>query len=554
MRNSLQSDIILWINFQSLELEYLDIQAIKKVIQNGNAVLGIEMGSTRIKAVLIDEKHNPIASGSHGWENRFENGVWTYHLDDVWTGLQDAYKNLKDNVFEKYGVKLTKLKAMGFSAMMHGYLPFDKDGKQLAEFRTWRNTITEKASSELTELFKFNIPQRWSIAHLYQAILNQEEHISNIDFLTTLEGYVHWMLTGKKVIGIGEAAGMFPIDSTKNCYDEKMVEQFNALVKQKGYSFDLLQLLPEILLAGDLAGTLTKEGALLLDPTGELESGCPLCPPEGDAGTGMVATNSVAAKTGNISAGTSIFGMIVLDKALSDVYTEIDMVTTPTGKPVAMVHCNTCTSDLDAYVKLFAEVLTNSGVEVNKPALYDMLYLEALKGDADCNGIISFNYYSGEPVTDTAEGRPLLVRMPDSKFNLANFMRAQLYGTMATLRLGMNILFDKENVQIAKLLGHGGLFKTPVVGQKLMAGALNTPVAVMETAGEGGAWGIALLAAYMANKGKESLEEYLDNKVFAEYKATVIEPDKADVDGFNEYINRYESAVAVEKSAINTLK
>lgn len=533
----------------------MDIQTVKNTIENGNSVLGIEMGSTRIKAVLIDEKHNPIASGSHGWENRFENGVWTYHMDDVWTGLQDAYKNLKDDVFEKYGVKLTKVKSMGFSAMMHGYLPFDKDGKQLAEFRTWRNTITEKAAEELTEIFDFNIPQRWSIAHLYQAILNNEDHLPQIDFLTTLEGYVHWMLTGEKVIGIGEAAGMFPIDSTKNCYDEKMVADFDAKIQEKGYNWKLLDILPKILVAGENAGCLTKDGALLLDPTGELESGCPLCPPEGDAGTGMVATNSVAAKTGNISAGTSIFGMIVLDKALSDVYTEIDMVTTPTGKPVAMVHCNTCTSDLDAYVKLFAEVLANSGVEVNKPALYDILYAEALKGDADCNGIISFNYYSGEPVTDTAEGRPLLVRMPDSKFTLANFMRAQLYGTMATLRLGMNILFDKENVKIEKLLGHGGLFKTPVVGQKLMAGALNTPVAVMETAGEGGAWGIALLASYMVNKNdNEILENYLENKVFADYKASVIEPDMKDVEGFNAYIKRYESAVAVEKTAIDVLK
>lgn len=532
----------------------MNIQAIKSTIENGNAVLGIEMGSTRIKAVLIDEKHNPIASGAHDWENRFENGVWTYHLDDVWAGLQDAYKNLKADVESKYGVKLSTLKSMGFSAMMHGYLPFDKAGNQLAEFRTWRNTITEQASAELTSLFKFNIPQRWSIAHLYQTILNKEDHIPNIDFLTTLEGYVHWMLTGEKVIGIGEAAGMFPIDSTKNCYDEKMVAQFDELVASKGYSLKLQDILPKILLAGDNAGALTEDGAKLLDPTGELVAGCPLCPPEGDAGTGMVATNSVAVKTGNISAGTSIFAMIVLDKQLSDVYTEIDMVTTPTGKPVAMVHCNTCTSDLDAYVKLFAEVLKNSGVEVNKPALYDMLYAEALKGDADCNGIVSFNYYSGEPVTDTVEGRPLTVRMPDSKFTLANFMRAQLYGTMATLRLGMNILFYKEKVEIEKLLGHGGLFKTPVVGQRLMAGAMNTPVAVMETAGEGGAWGIALLAAYMVNKDNETLEEYLDNKVFADYKASVIEPFTEDVGGFNAYIKRYESAVEIEKSAIKNLK
>lgn len=533
----------------------MNIQEIKYTIQNGNSVMGIEMGSTRIKAVLIDENHNPVASGAHDWENRLENGIWTYHLDDVWAGLQDAFAKLKNEVNEKYGVKLTKLKAMGFSAMMHGYLPFDKDGRQLAEFRTWRNTITEQSATELTRLFNFNIPQRWSIAHLYQAILNNEAHIPQIDFLTTLEGYVHWMLTGEKVIGIGEAAGMFPIDSTKNCYDEKMAADFDKAVADKGYSLKLLDILPRILLAGEDAGTLTEKGALLLDPTGELEAGIPLCPPEGDAGTGMVATNSVAVKTGNISAGTSIFAMVVLDKKLSDVYTEIDMVTTPTGKPVAMVHCNTCTSDLDAYVKLFAEVLKNMGAEVNKPALYDMLYAKALKGDADCNGIISFNYYSGEPVTDTQEGRPLLVRNPDSKFSLANFMRAQLYGTMATLRLGMNILFDRENVKIEKLLGHGGLFKTPVVGQKLMAGAMNTPVAVMETAGEGGAWGIALLASYRVNKAdNQTLEEYLDNNVFADYKASVIEPDANDVDGFNAYIKQYENAVAIEKAAINVLK
>lgn len=533
----------------------MDIQTVKSAIENGKAVMGIEMGSTRIKAVLIDEKHNPVAQGSHDWENRFENGVWTYRLDDVWEGLRDAYKNLKEDVFEKYGVRLTRLKSMGFSAMMHGYLPFDKDGNQLAEFRTWRNTITEQAALELTKLFGFNIPQRWSIAHLYQAVLNGEAHVGSIDFLTTLEGYVHWQLTGEKVIGIGEAAGMFPIDSTKNCYNEKMVSAFDEKIADKGFSWKLTDILPKILVAGECAGTLTREGAVLLDPTGELESGIPLCAPEGDAGTGMVATNSVAAKTGNVSAGTSIFAMVVLDKMLSDVYTEIDMVTTPTGKPVAMVHCNTCTSDLDAYVKLFAEVLRNSGVEVNKPALYDMLYAEALKGEADCDGIVSFNYYSGEPVTDTAEGRPLTVRMPDTKFTLANFMRAQLYSTMATLRLGMNILFDKENVEIEKLLGHGGLFKTRIVGQKLMAGAMNTPVAVMETAGEGGAWGIALLAAYMSNKKDgETLEDYLENRVFADYKASVIEPDKADVDGFNKYIERYKSAVAVEKSAIANLK
>ncbi len=533
----------------------MNIENTKIAISNGNTILGIELGSTRIKAVLIDENHTPIAQGAHDWENRFENGVWTYHLDDVWAGIQDAFKNLKEDVLEKYGTKLTKIKSMGVSAMMHGYLPFDKDGNQLAEFRTWRNTITEESAGILTKLFNFNIPQRWSIAHLYQAILNGEEHTKDIAFLTTLEGYVHWKLTGRKVIGIGEAAGMFPIDSEKNCYDEKMVSAFDELIAEKGYVWKLSDILPEILLAGDFAGELTNDGALLLDPTGELNSGFTLCAPEGDAGTGMVATNSVASLTGNVSAGTSVFAMIVLPKMLSKVYTEIDMVTTPTGKPVAMVHCNTCTSDLDAWVKLFAEVLENSGVKVNKGELYDMLYNKALEGDTDCGGVLSFNYYSGEPVTDTSEGRPLLVRTPDAKMNLANFMRNQLYSTMATLRLGMNILLDDEGIKLSKLLGHGGLFKTAIVGQRLMAGAMNVPVAVMETAGEGGAWGIALLASYMANKENgESLEDYLNNKVFSENKGTTIEPYKEDVEGFNEYMKKYTKAIAVEKSAIENVK
>lgn len=528
---------------------------IKKSIESGNTYLGIELGSTRIKAVLIDDTHTPIASGAHGWENQLKDGIWTYSMDAVWAGLQDAYAQLKKDVLDNYGVKLTKMNAMGFSAMMHGYLPFDKNGKQLAEFRTWRNTITEQAASELTKLFKFNIPQRWSIAHLYQAILNGEGHVGDIDYLTTLEGYVHWMLTGQKVIGIGEAAGMFPIDSDKNCYNEKMVADFDKLIADKGFIWKLEEILPKILVAGEDAGELTKEGALLLDPTGELESGIKLCAPEGDAGTGMVATNSVAALTGNISAGTSIFAMIVLDKMLSDVYTEIDMVTTPTGKPVAMVHCNTCTSDLDAWVKMFAQVISASGYEVNKPALYDMLYEQALKGDTDCDGIVSFNYYSGEPVTGTEEGRPLIARLPDTSFSLPNFMRAQLYSTMATLRIGMDILFDKENIKVNRLLGHGGLFKTKYVGQRLMAGAMNTPVAVMETAGEGGAWGIALLAAYLMKKDvDESLESYLDSKVFGTNPATVENPVEEDVVGFNAYMERYKKAIAVEKSAIENIK
>ena len=533
----------------------MDRQTICTAIQNGETALGVEFGSTRIKAVLIDADCKVLAQGSFDWENTLSDGIWTYPLSLVWEGLRGAYGAVKQAVQEKYGVTLTKIGSIGISAMMHGYLPFDKDGNQLAEFRTWRNTITEAAAAELTERFRFNIPQRWSIAHLYQAILNGESHVKDIAFLTTLEGYVHWRLTGEKVIGVGEAAGMFPVDSRKNCYDETMVSDFDGLIENRHYPWQLLDILPKILLAGENAGTLTEQGALLLDPTGDLASGIPLCPPEGDAGTGMVATNSVAPLTGNVSAGTSIFLMAVLNKPLSAVYTEIDMVATPTGAPVAMVHCNTCTSDLDAWVRLFSEVLKNAGADLPKPALYDMLYDFALQGDADCGGLVGCNYYSGEPVTDTAEGRPLFVRMPDANFTLANFMRNQIFSAMATLRLGMDILFQKENITLNRLLGHGGLFKTPLVGQKLMAGALGVPVSVMETAGEGGAWGIALLASYMRNKdGGETLEAHLDNKVFGENKGTTVTPDKTDVDGFNRYMTRYKAAVAVEKAAIDRLK
>lgn len=528
---------------------------IKREIENGETILGIELGSTRIKAVLIGSDHSPIASGAHGWNNTLKNGVWTYSMEEVWSGLQDAYASLKKDVMQKYGVKLTTFRSMGFSAMMHGYLPFDKDGNQLAEFRTWRNTITEKAAAMLTELFDFNIPQRWSIAHLCQAILNGEEHVGDIDFITTLSAYVHWRLTGKKVIGVGEASGMFPIDSEKNDYDSEMLKKFDDAFKDKGYKWKIADILPKVLVAGDEAGTLTPEGAKLLDPDGDLKPGIPLCPPEGDAGTGMVATNSVASLTGNISAGTSIFAMLVLEKKLSSVYTEIDMVTTPSGKPVAMVHCNTCTSDLDAWVGLFSQVIENYGYEVSKPKLYDMLYEQALNGAPDGGGLVSFNYYSGETITGTDEGRPLFTRMPDAPLNLPEFMRTQLYSTMATLRLGMDILFEKENITIKRLLGHGGLFKTPVVGQRLMAGAMGVPVAVMETAGEGGAWGIALLSAYMSNKAEgETLEDYLDNKVFGDNPGTSIDPDPTDAEGFNEFIKRYKKAVAVEKAAAQALK
>lgn len=519
---------------------------------NGTESLGIEFGSTRIKAVLIDNDFNPIATGSHDWENKLVNGIWTYSLDDVWKGLQDAYSRLNDDVFKRYGVKIKKLSSIGFSAMMHGYLPFDENGNQLAEFRTWRNTITSEAAGKLTELFDFNIPQRWSIAHLYQAIFNGEEHVKDISYLTTLAGYVHWKLSDKKVLGIGEASGMFPIDSAANTYDAEMMQQFDNIPEVSKFSWRLADILPEVLQAGDSAGTLTENGAKLIDPTGNLEPGCILCPPEGDAGTGMVATNSVRVKTGNVSAGTSIFSMIVLDKLLSKVHEEIDMVTTPTGKPVAMVHCNNCCTDLDYWVNLFIEFSRLSGNELTKPQIYDMLYNTALDGNKDCGGIVTFNYFSGEPVAKLTSGRPLLTRTENADFNLANFMRAQIYSTMAVLKIGMEIL-ENENVEIDTLMGHGGLFKTELVGQKLMAGAMNTPVAVMETAGEGGAWGIAILAKYAADHTDEPLEDYLDNRVFSKYKSSVVQPDSGDVKGFADYMKLYKKALSVEESAVKNI-
>lgn len=519
---------------------------------NGTESLGIEFGSTRIKAVLIDNDFNPIATGSHDWENKLVNGIWTYSLDDVWKGLQGAYSKLNDDVFKRYGVKIKKLSSIGFSAMMHGYLPFDKNGNQLAGFRTWRNTITSEATEKLTALFDFNIPQRWSIAHLYQAVLNGEEHVKDISYLTTLAGYVHWKLSGKKVLGIGEASGMFPIDSAANTYDAEMMQQFDNIPEVSKFSWRLADILPEVLQAGDSAGTLTENGAKLIDPTGNLESGCILCPPEGDAGTGMVATNSVRVKTGNVSAGTSIFSMIVLDKLLSKVYEEIDMVTTPTGKPVAMVHCNNCCTDLDYWVNLFIEFSRLSGNELTKPQIYDMLYNTALDGDKDCGGIVTFNYFSGEPVAKLISGRPLLTRTENAEFNLANFMRAQIFSTMAVLKIGMEIL-EIEKVEIDTLMGHGGLFKTELVGQKLMAGAMNTPVAVMETAGEGGAWGIAILAKYAADHTDELLEDYLDKRVFSKYKSSVVQPNSDDVKGFADYMKLYKKALSVEEAAVKNI-
>ena len=533
----------------------LEMNDIKNAIINGKTVLGIELGSTRIKAVLIGEDNTTIASGSHDWENRYVNNIWTYSLEDIWTGVQDSYQKMAEDVKEKYGVTIQTIGAIGFSAMMHGYMVFNKAGELLVPFRTWRNTITEKASEELTKLFNYHIPQRWSIAHLYQAILNEEEHVADISFQTTLEGYIHWKLTGEKVLGVGEASGMFPIDIDTKNYNANMVEQFDELIASKSFEWKLGDILPKVLVAGENAGVLTEEGAKLLDVTGQLKAGIPLCPPEGDAGTGMVATNSIAKRTGNVSAGTSVFAMIVLEKDLSKAYEEIDLVTTPTGNLVAMVHCNNCTSDLNAWVGLFKEFSEAMGIEVDMNKLFATLYNKALEGDSDCGGLLAYNYFSGEHITNFEEGRPLFVRTPESKFNLANFMRVHLFTSLGALKTGLDILLKEEGVKLDQILGHGGLFKTKDVGQKIMAAAMDAPVSVMETAGEGGAWGIALLASYMINKGEnETLDDYLTNKVFAGEIGTTIDPDSKDVEGFNEFIQRYTKGLAIERAAVDNLK
>ena len=504
--------------------------------------LGIELGSTRIKAVAIDENHATASSGDYTWKSSYENGVWTYDLNEVWKGLKTALAGVENR---------ESVAAMGVSAMMHGYLAFDKDWNLLVPFRTWQNTITGQAAAELTELFGFNVPQRWSIAHLYQAVLNGEEHVPEIAHITTLAGYVHYMLTGVNAIGVGEASGMFPIDSDKLCYDEAMMAKFNELVAPRNLPWNLIDILPAVLPAGAEAGKLTESGAAMLD--GLLSAGIPFAPAEGDAGTGMTATNAVAPRTGNVSAGTSIFSMIVLEKPLNKVYEEIDLVTTPTGKPVAMVHCNNCTNDINAWVSVINEIAALYGANPTKPELYDNLYYKSLEGDVDCGGILVCNYMAGEGVTHMDAGRPMVVRRPDSKFTLANFFRAQLYSTMSTLKLGMDILAE-EKVAIDSLTGHGGLFKTPGVGQRYMAAACNAPVTCMETAGEGGPYGMALLAAYMLNKTEgETLEVYLNANVFASAKSTTLAPIPEEVDGFNAYIAQYKQLLKVEKTAVESI-
>ena len=523
----------------------------KQTIEAGQAILGIELGSTRIKAVLTDSAYNPIAQGSHTWENQLQDGLWTYSIEAIWAGLQDCYADLRRNVREQYGVEIERLAAIGFSAMMHGYMPFDSKGDIMVPFRTWRNTNTGRAADELSRLFEYNIPLRWSISHLYQAILDGEEHVAQIDFLTTLAGYVHWKLTDQRVLGIGDASGMIPVDPATKTYDAQMVARFDELVAPHGFPWHLLDILPQVLPAGQEAGRLTPQGARLLDPSGHLAAGIPLCPPEGDAGTGMTATNAVRQRTGNVSAGTSSFSMIVLERPLSRPHKELDMVTTPDGSLVAMVHCNNCTSEINAWAGLFREYQQALGVKQSTDELYTTLFRIGAQGAPDCGGLVAYNFVSGEPLVGLSDGRPLFVRRASDRFSLANFVRAQLYSAIAVLKIGNRILFEDEHVQVDRIMAHGGYFTTPLVGQQMLAAALDSPISVMETAGEGGAWGIAILAGYVVNNPQRlPLADYLDQEVFAGHTGTEVSPRPEDVAGFSSYVERYMECLPIERAAL----
>ncbi len=523
----------------------------RQTIVEGKAVLGIEFGSTRIKAVLIDEDGRCIAQGNHSWENQLVDGLWTYSLTAIWEGLQDCYSELRKDVASRYGVEIENLAAIGISAMMHGYMAFNDREEILVPFRTWRNTNTGKAAAELSALFDFNIPLRWSISHLYQAVLDGESHVRDISYMTTLAGYIHWQLTGNKVLGVGDASGMLPIDAETGQFNTGMVRKFDGLVSDKGYGWTLMDIMPSVLAAGENAGCLTAEGAARIDVSGKLKPGIPFCPPEGDAGTGMVATNAVKKRTGNVSAGTSSFSMIVLEKDLSKPNGMIDMVTTPDGSPVAMVHCNNCTSDLNAWIGLFKEYNELMGYPVDMDEIYGKLYNHALEGDYDCGGLISYNYVSGEPLTGLKEGRPLFLRSAGDRFNLANLMRAHLHASVGVLKIGNDVLFHEEKVRVERITGHGGLFKTKGVGQRILAAALNSPISVFETAGEGGAWGMALLGAYLINGNDGlSLPDFLEQRIFAGKTSIEIVPTEEEVAGFNAYMENYKAAIPVESAAV----
>lgn len=533
-----------------------DRQLVRDAIRSGRTSLGIELGSTRIKICLIgDDPSTVLAVGSHGWENAFVDRVWTYSLEDVWSGIQSAHADLVADIEKRFEVRPASYGAIGVSAMMHGYLAFDSANELLVPFRTWRNTTTGVAAAELTDLFGVNIPLRWSIAHLHQAVVDDEPHVPQIDFITTLAGYVHWRLTGRKVLGVGDASGMFPIDSATRDYDSELLTRYDGLIAARRPGLKLANILPEVLVAGQPAGELSAEGAALLDPTGALRPGAVLCPPEGDAGTGMVATRSVAPRTGNVSAGTSIFAMVVLERPLSKVHHELDLVTTPAGDAVAMVHCNNGASELAAWAGLFGRFATAAGTPVDNDGVFDVLFREALDGDADAGGLLAYNHLAGEPIAGLAEGRPLVVRAPDSQFTLANFVRAQLYGVFGTLSLGMRVLAD-EGVELDQMFAHGGMFRTAGVAQRFLAGALDAPVSIAATASEGGAWGIAVLASYVSARSSGvdlDLDGYLSERVFGDAEFETTSPDPADVAGYAIYLDRYRAGLAIESAAVDAL-
>ena len=523
-------------------------------IRAGKTSLGIEFGSTRIKAVLINDTYTTIAAGDYGWASHLEDGLWSYSQEEIWTGLQTAYAALAEDVENAYGEKLTRVGRIGFSAMMHGYLAFGKDGELLVPFRTWQNTNTSEAHEKLSELFQYNIPERWSIAHLYQAVLNNEEHIGKVDFFTTLAGYVHWKLTGKKVLGVGDASGMFPIDPTTHTYETEFIEKFNAIPEVAAQPWKLADLLPEPLVAGTPAGTLTEEGAKLLDPTGTLQPGITFAPPEGDAGTGMVATNSVRVRTGNVSAGTSIFAMVVLERKLERLHPEVDLVTTPAGDLAGMSHANNFTSDLNAWVGLFGQFAAAIGTPVDAGTLYGTLFRAAIADDVDsnCGGLINYPFRSGEFLAGLPEGRPLFARGPEARMSLGNFMRAQLFSAFSPVKIGMDVMTKDEGVAVDSLVGHGGIFTTPKVAQKILAAAFDTPIKVMSTAAEGGAWGMAVLADYLWH-ADQPLDEFLDARVFADAASTTENPDEGDVAGFEEFFDRFRKGLPIEHVAIESI-
>jgi len=522
-----------------------------EAITSGRTALGIEFGSTRIKAVLIGPDHQPLAVGASDWENQLVDRRWTYSLDAVWSGVQQSVAALAEDVRQRHGVELTEVGGLGVSAMMHGYLAFDAAGELLTPFRTWRNTDTGRAVERLSAEFGVNIPHRWSVAHLYQAVLDAEEHVGRLDSLTTLAGYVHWQLTGERVLGVGDASGMFPIDSATGDYDATMLARFDELAAEAGADLSLAALLPAVAAAGQPAGTLTAAGAQLLDPSGRLRPGAPLCPPEGDAGTGMVATNSVAPRTGNVSAGTSIFAMVVLERELGQVHRELDLVTTPAGDPVAMVHCNNGASELDAWAGLFTEFARALGATAGPSEVFETLFTAALDGASDGGGMLAYNYLSGEPITGLEEGRPLFLRSPDGRLDLGSFMRTHLYASLATLRIGMDVLQKAEGVRLSRMFAHGGLFRTEGVAQRFLAAAIDTPVSVGDVAAEGGAWGIAVLAAFATGRAPDqSLSDYLDSTVFAGTTLQTVDPDPADVAGFDAFMARYVAALPVERAAV----